>query len=194
MNTKDIGAILKKLRTDKGIGLRQLSRQADISPASLIAIEKGASSPTLATLGKIIGELGYDLADFFILSKKKTDSPVSLQSEMQSLSDKNRTYKYLLSKTGKRHFILVHETISPTEKQSEWEQHDYDLAGTILSGGSAELEIENQGKWKLKTGDAFYIYAHQKHRLISLSKTPLKLVTVSENPKSGHGYQKRQYK
>ncbi|MEN6385756.1 MAG: XRE family transcriptional regulator [Phycisphaerales bacterium] len=181
MNTKDLGIILKKLRTEKGIGLRQLSRQADISPASLIAIEKGTSSPTLATLGKILNELGYDLADFFVLSKKKTDTPVSLQSGMQSLSDKNRIYKYLLAKTAKRRFILVHETIAPTEKQSEWEQHVYDLAGTILSGGSAELEIENEGKWKIKAGDAFYIHAHQKHRLVNLSKTPLKLIIVSEN-------------
>jgi transcriptional regulator with XRE-family HTH domain len=184
MDTKNIGAALKKLRTESGTGLRELSRRANISPASLIAIEKGTSSPTLATLGKILGELGCDLADFFVMSRKKADTPVSLQSEMQSLSDKNRTYKYLLAKTAKRHFIMVHETIAPTEKQSEWEQHDYDLAGTILSGGPAELEIENQGKWKLKAGDAFYIYANHKHRLVSLSKTPLKMITVSENQKT----------
>lgn len=183
MDTETLGITLKKLRTDKGIGLRQLSRQANISPASLIAIEKGVSSPSLATLGKILNELGYDLADFFVMSKEKTDSPVCFQSEMQSLADKNRTYKYLLTKTAKRRFLLIHETIAPTEKKSEWEQHDYDLAGTILSGGPAELEIENQGKWKLGAGDAFYIYAHQRHHLTNLSKTILKLITVSENYK-----------
>ncbi|HBR19027.1 MAG: Cupin domain protein [Parcubacteria group bacterium GW2011_GWA2_43_17] len=183
MDTKNLGSTLKKLRTEKGIGLRQLSRQADISPASLVAIEKGTSSPTLATLGKILSELGYDLADFFVMSKKVADAPVCLQTEMLSLADKNRTYKYLLPKTAKRRFILVHETIAPTEKQSEWEQHDYDLAGAILSGSPAELEIISQGKWKLKVGDAFYIPAHKQHRLTNLSKRPLTLITVSESHK-----------
>jgi transcriptional regulator with XRE-family HTH domain len=183
VDTNNLGIALKRLRTEKGIGLRQLSRQADISPASLVAIEKGTSSPTLATLGKILSELGYDLADFFVMSKKNVDAPVCFQSEMQSLADKNRIYKYLLPKTAKRRFILVHETIAPTEKQSEWEQHDYDLAGTILSGCPAELEIENQGQWKLKTGDAFYIPAHKQHRLTNLSKKPLRLITVSESHK-----------
>jgi transcriptional regulator with XRE-family HTH domain len=183
MDTKNIGITLKKLRTDRGIGLRELSRQAEISPASLIAIEKSTSSPTLATLGKILKELGYDLADFFVLSKKNIESPVCLQADMLSIADNNRTYKYLMPKTAKRHFTLVHETIAPTEKQSEWEQHDYDLAGTILAGGPAELEIEGQGKWRLKAGDAFYINAHQQHHLTNLSKTPLKLITVSENHK-----------
>ncbi|OHB56848.1 MAG: hypothetical protein A2Y12_04405 [Planctomycetes bacterium GWF2_42_9] len=184
MDTKNIGITLKKLRTEKGIGLRQLSRQAEISPASLIAIEKGTSSPTLATLGKILNELGYDLADFFVMSKKNMDAPVCFEKDMQSIADQNRTYKYLLQKTSKRRFILVHEMIAPTEKQSEWEQHDYDLAGTVISGGPAELEIAGEGKWKLNAGDAFYIDAHQQHHLTNISKKPLKLITVSESFKS----------
>lgn len=41
---KDLGRGIRNLRIESGIGLRQLSRMADISPASLTAIEKGRHS------------------------------------------------------------------------------------------------------------------------------------------------------
>ena len=65
MEPKELGRTIRRLRTAAGIGLRQLGRLADISPASLTAIEKGNSSPTLATLHKVLKALGTDFAEFF---------------------------------------------------------------------------------------------------------------------------------
>lgn len=66
MEPKDLGRGIRNLRIESGIGLRQLSRMADISPASLTAIEKGQSSPVLATLHKVLKALGTDFAEFFM--------------------------------------------------------------------------------------------------------------------------------
>jgi transcriptional regulator with XRE-family HTH domain len=181
MDIKNIGKALRKLRTDKGVGLRQLSRKAGMSPASISAIEKGSSSPTLATLDKILKELGSDLAEFFANSRKTVESPVFTSADMQSISDRNRTYRYLVPKSYDKKVILIDETIDPAEKESEWEVHNCDLAGTILSGGPAMLEIESQGEWSLKKGDAYYIKAGRKHRLINGGRKSIRQITVMES-------------
>ena len=183
MNLKEIGKPIRRLRAEANIGLRELSRLADISPASLMAIEKGNSSPTLATLHKVLKALGTDFAEFFTGSADKPLEPVFPSKEMHSVEDEHRKYMFLLPKRQGMRFEMVHETIAHTEKESEWEIHDCDVGGVILSGGPARLEIEGLGQWILKRGDAFYIKASLKHRVINLGKNALKQITIMDPPR-----------
>ena len=65
MESTDFGAAIQSLRTQKKVGLRELARRTKMSPASIVAIEKGTSSPNLATLHKILKALGTTFAEFF---------------------------------------------------------------------------------------------------------------------------------
>lgn len=183
MVPKELGRTLRRLRTEAGIGLRQLCRLADISPASLTAIEKGDSSPTLATLHKVLKALGTDFAEFFADSTENRRMPVFPSKEMHSVSDKHREYIFLLPKRRDVRFEMVHETIAASESKSEWEVHDCDVGGVILSGGPARLEVEGQGQWSLRQGDSFYIKAGFKHRLTNLGKRAIKQITVMDPPR-----------
>lgn len=183
MVPKELGGNIRRLRTEAGIGLRQLCRLADISPASLAAIEKGDSSPTLATLHKVLKALGTDFAEFFASSAEDAESPVFSSKEMHSVSDKHREYIFLLPKRPDMRFEIIHETIAASESKSEWEVHDCDVGGVILSGGPACLEIERQGEWSLRQGDSFYVKAGFKHRLINLGKRAIKQITVMDPPR-----------
>lgn len=178
MVLKELGKVIRQLRTEDGIGLRELSRMAGITPASLTAIERGKRSPTLATLHKILKALGSDFAEFFTNSTNKSRSPVFEPKEMVSISDKHRNYKFLLPKRRDVLFEMVDEIISPKEVRSEWEIHDCDVGGMILSGGPARLEVEGQGQWILRKGYSFYIKAGLKHRLVNLGKRAINQITV----------------
>ncbi len=183
MEPKELGRTIRRLRTEAGIGLRQLGRLADISPASLTAIEKGASSPTLATLHKVLKALGTDFAEFFANSAENTQMPVFSHRDMRSVSDEHREYTFVLPNRQDMRFEIIRETIAPSESKSEWEVHDCDVGGVILSGGPARLEIEGQGQWSLRQGDSFYIKAGFKHRLINLGKRAIKQITVMDPPR-----------
>jgi len=183
MVQKELGRTLRRLRTEAGIGLRQLCRLADISPASLTAIEKGDSSPTLATLHKVLKALGTDFAEFFAGSAEDAESPVFYSKQMRSVADKDREYLFLLPKRPDMRFEIIHETIAPSESKSEWEVHDCDVGGVILSGGPARMEIEGEGQWNLRQGDSFYIKAGFKHRLVNLGKRAVKQITVMDPPR-----------
>ncbi len=183
METNIIGRSLAELRTKKKMGLRQLARMAQVSPASLVAIEKGATSPTLATLNKILKAMGSNFNEFFSGQLPDPQIPVFHTNTMRSLNDAYREYTLLFPKRIGMRFEMVLETISPNEKKVEWETHDCDLGGIVLSGQRATLEIAGMGKWNLLKGDAYYIPAGSKHRLINSGKRPLKQVTVVSPPK-----------
>jgi len=183
METKGIGKKIKALRMRAGIGLRGLSRLAEISPASLTTIEKGETSPTLATLQKILRALGISFADFFSEVAPSSQIPVYPLKNMKSIEDEQRQYTFMLPKQVDIRFGMVYETIAPSgDEEVEWESHNFDLGGVVISGGPATLEIEDQGSWTVRKGDAYYVKAFLKHRLINSGKKPLKQITVMDPP------------
>lgn len=183
MDPHAVGQALTDLRNKKKIGLRQLARMAEVSPASLIAIEKGTASPTLATLNKALKALGTNFNQFFSSQPDDPQTPVFYSASMRHLSDAQREYTLLFPKRSGMRFEMILENIAPNEKKAEWETHDCDLGGIVLSGQRASLEIAGTGKWNLSKGDAYYIPAGSKHRLVNSGKRPLKQVTVVSPPK-----------
>jgi transcriptional regulator with XRE-family HTH domain len=183
MGPGQIGRQIQALREKAGLGLRELSRMAGMSPAALSAIEKGKSSPTLATLHKMLRALGTDFSNFFTHEPKRAASPVFSASEMQVVEDAFRTYRFLLPKREDIRFEMLMETIAHTEKEPEWESHDCDFGGAVLSGGPMRLEVEGRGEWTLQEGDAFYVNSGLRHRAKNLGAGPLKIVTVFDPPR-----------
>jgi quercetin dioxygenase-like cupin family protein len=164
------------------MSLRELARSAGLSPAALSAIEKGSSSPTLASLHKVLKAMRSNFAEFF--SGNSTGfCPVFAAAGMRTIEDANRRYVLLFPNQRDLRFEMVHETISPKERRSEWEAHDIDLGGQVLEGGPARLQIDKVGAWTLRAGDAFYIRAGQRHRLANLGGSPLRLITVADPPR-----------
>lgn len=183
MNANTYGQDILRLRQRQGISLRELSRRADLSPASLSAIENGKVSPTLITLHKILAALGTSFAAFFTTEQTGRAESVFFSQQMQSIEGKERQYTMLLPKRDDIHVEMIREIFLPGAKRTTWETHEIDIAGTILQGGPLRLEIETQGEWKLNAGDAFYIKAGQKHRAINESSQAIRLLSVFTPPR-----------
>jgi transcriptional regulator with XRE-family HTH domain len=182
MEPRDIGKRIRQVRKRAGMGLRELARSAGLSPAALSAIEKGASSPTLATLHKVLKAMRSDFTEFF--SGDSSDPcPAFPAADMRTIEDAHRRYVLMFPNQRDLRFEMIHETIHPSERRSQWEVHDIDLGGHVLEGGPARLEVDKVGAWTLRAGDAFYIRAGQRHRLANLGVSPLKLITVADPPR-----------
>jgi transcriptional regulator with XRE-family HTH domain len=182
LNPDELGASLRRLRREAGMGLRELARAAGTSAAALSAVERGASSPTLATLHKVLRALGTDFAGFFGAGAE-SDSPVFLPRQMRTIADAHRRYTLVFPRRRDIRFQMLIETLSPREQASEWETHECDFGGRVLSGGPARLEIEGMGQWTLRNNFAFYVRAGQRHRALNLGRRPLKLITVWYPPR-----------
>lgn len=183
MTSKQLAGMLVRLRKQRGVSLRQLSRDAGLSSASLFAIEKGRCSPTMATLHKLLRAMGTNFTDFFGAMAPETTEPVFRASEAHAIDDKREHAVFHFPKRHDIKFDIMQAWVQPSKSKVVWETHDFDLGGVILEGGPFRLEIKTVGTWVLNKGDAFYIKAGLKHRGINLGKQPLHRVTVACPPK-----------
>ena len=63
--SKNIGERLRECRVEAGLSLRELAREANVSPSFLSQIENGKSQPSVATLFSLVTLLGAELNSFF---------------------------------------------------------------------------------------------------------------------------------
>jgi len=61
----NIGTRLKERRTAAGMSLREMAREADVSPSFLSQIENGKSQPSVATLFSFARILGFKIDELF---------------------------------------------------------------------------------------------------------------------------------
>lgn len=183
MTSKMLAKLLVRLRKRQGVSLRQLSRKAGLSSASLFAIEKGRCSPTMATLHKLLRAMGTNFTDFFGALAPESTEPVFRGSEAHAIDDKRRHSVFHFPMRHDLKFEIMEGWMQPFDSAVAWETHDFDLGGIILEGGPFRLEIKTVGRWVLNKGDAFYIKAGLKHRGINLGKQPMHQVTVACPPK-----------
>lgn len=87
MDTKQIGAKIKKLREKKGLTKNALANLAGVSPTYIYQLENGEKCPTVEYLDYICFGLDTTLSDFF---NEKTESDVTvnnLSNEQKALLD-----------------------------------------------------------------------------------------------------------
>lgn len=183
MHPSELGRRIREVRTRKGISLRELSRLAEMAPASLSALENSKSSPTMASLHKILRVLGTDFAEFFSPENEESREVVFPAEGMKVLEDLYRRYTFALPKREDIRFEAILEEISSTENESDWETLDCDMAGIVLEGGPLILEMKPDLRWSLKTGDAFYVREGHEHRAVNTSGHPVRIITIYDPPR-----------
>jgi transcriptional regulator with XRE-family HTH domain len=63
--TPELGARLRAARSARGLALRELSRRIGVSASMVSQIERGSVMPSVATLYKLVSELGLSLDELF---------------------------------------------------------------------------------------------------------------------------------
>jgi len=181
--TTEIGGRLKQIRTRAGLSLREVSERCGIAASYLSNLERNGSSPTLATLAKILHALDSDLEE--LLSSRgasEPTGPVFRRSEMRQASDAGRRYTLVLPVREGVKLEMLDEYLLPGEAEPEFENLSCDVAGLVLSG-TLSLEIEGEPASVLCPGDAFYVPDGTRHRGRCLGSEPVHLITAYVPPK-----------
>ena len=58
-------ARLRELRQTRGLSVRGLAKEAEVSTETVYSVEHGKRQPSVRTLGKIARALGVEVKDFF---------------------------------------------------------------------------------------------------------------------------------
>ncbi|MBT3143899.1 XRE family transcriptional regulator [Phaeobacter gallaeciensis] len=186
----DVGGRLRALRTQFGLSQRQLAESAGVPHGQISMIETNRSSPSVASLRKILGGFGITMSEFF-----EPDSPLNNQSffkpdELRDLTSmlyqgNEAAQKMITLKQvgdAKLHGLqILHERYEAgADTGSTMIEHESNEGGIVVTG---ELEVTvGDESQVLKAGDAYLFNSREPHRFRNISDRPAEVISACTPP------------
>ncbi|PID35729.1 MAG: XRE family transcriptional regulator [Rhodobacterales bacterium] len=186
----DVGGRLKELRKQFKLSQRQLAEAAGVPHGQISMIETNRSSPSVASLRRILGGFGISMSEFFEPETPNTAKPFFTPDELRDLTsalyqgNEAARQKITIKQVGdaKLHGLQVlHERYEPgADTGEDMIEHDANEGGIIVEG---ELEITVGDEVRvLKAGDAFLFNSRNPHRFRNISDRVCKVVSACTPP------------
>jgi len=186
----DVGARLRGLREKHSLSQRQLAQRAGVTNGTISLIEQNRSSPSIASLRKVLQGIPTTLAEFF----GDEELPPSEQIFFRSSDLVELTSKIADARKGKisfrqvgdlrnRTLQILHERYEPgadTGSQPHMLQHESEEGGVVIKG-QIELTVGNQSQL-LGPGDAYFFDSRIPHRFRNVGEEECELISACTPP------------
>lgn len=190
MNDFDVGSRLKELRLRYGLSQRQLADAADVPHGQISMIETNKSSPSVASLRKILGGMNIGMSEFFEPESPQGSDVFFTPSQLRDLT--SRIYsgregtvgKITLKQVGdaRAHNLqILHETYEPGADTGDDMLEHVASEGGIVVSGEIELTVGDRTAI-LKAGDAFLFKSREPHRFRNVSDRPATVISACSPP------------
>lgn len=177
MTDFDVGARLRELRMNKGFSQRQLAESAAVPHGQISMVETNRSSPSVATLRRILGGLDISMSEFFEPEANQAGEIFFTPDQFKDLtsriySDRIETIgRMALKQVGnaREHGLqILHETYEPgADTGDDMISHPSSEGGIVIAG---ELEVTVGDSVRvLKTGDGYLFNSREPHRFRNTS-------------------------
>lgn len=164
----DTGARLKAEREGRKLSQRQLASAAGVTAAMISMIEQNRTSPSIATMKKILSGLNMPLSAFFAedepVMAKWHFTPKEFREITPEGADADRRVKFLrFGNTADTALLMLYEHYAPgADTGPETYSHDSEEAGIVISG---QIEITVGPETRLlQKGDAYHFNSRLAHR------------------------------
>jgi len=179
----DTGGRLKALRQAAGLSQRQLAERAAVPHGQISMIETGRSSPSVASLRRILGGLGTTMSAFFEPDAAPSRQVFFRAGELTDLTGRLGT-GVAIAQVGQAvaHGLqLLTETYAPGADTGEaMLDHDGSEGGIVISG---EIEVTvGERRRVLGPGDAYLFDSRAPHRFRNPGTTPARIISACTPP------------
>ncbi|MDH2346076.1 XRE family transcriptional regulator [Bradyrhizobium sp. SSUT18] len=178
----DLGHRLKRVRTDKGWTLKEVSERTGVARSTLSKIENGQMSPTYDVLQKITRGIDLDIVELF--DQRRQNAPVGRRSVTRSGEGKpHRTGTYdfevLATDLSQKHILPFKARIRARrlDEFPGWVRHEGEEFLCVLSG-SVQVFTEFYAPVTLGVGDSTYFDSKMGHAVVSLSKEDAEVIWI----------------
>jgi len=180
MNAKklpDVGARLRILREQRGLSLRGLAEVCNLSPNTISLIERGVSSPSVATLHRLAIGLGVPITSFFEEEKEKDE--VILTRAGERLCSKSASVLLESLGSGLQDQTLEPFVVTLKPGADSGRQIMVHAGHELVYCLQGEIEYEVGGQYyRLAVGDALFFEARLTHRWRNPCSEPAKCLMV----------------
>jgi transcriptional regulator with XRE-family HTH domain len=203
------GARIRSRRRELGLSLRELGSRVGVSASMLSQVENGRCRASVATLYKLVNELGLTLDDLFADAvaepapvpapsrrrSRAASSPSGRRGPVLSPGDRTTielesgvTWEKLSNSAppGLEFILVTYRPGSSSGKGGKFSQHEGFECAYIESG---ELTFHHMfDTWTLRAGDTVTFDASEPHRLENLGSEDVRAVwIVLRDSASAHG-------
>lgn len=177
----NIGERLRCIREIYGLSQRALARRAGVTNGIISMIELNRTSPSVATLKKILDGFPIALADFFTFDLPAQDQVVYRAAELVEIGGGALSLRQVGRNLRGRAMQILHERIAPgADTGAEMLTHEAEEGGVVIRG-RLELTVAAQS-WTLEPGDAYYFDSRLPHRFRNVGDEPLEIVSACTPP------------
>lgn len=189
-STIDPAAALKKIRTEKGWTLADVSKLTNYPVSSLSKIENGRTELTIEKLSRITLALGVNMVDLFGIpshSENKISTSrrrsITRADQGKIVSSKSGKYTYLaIDLLEKLNTPIVAEiTARSLEEFGGLHSHAGEEFVYVLSG-ELILYTDTYSPAHLEVGDSMYFDSSMGHAYINGGDTPCRILSISSTP------------
>jgi transcriptional regulator with XRE-family HTH domain len=180
---KIVGVNIKRLRENKGMTLRALAKQLNVSASFLSQVETGKASPSLATLKNIADSLFTTIGNLIGEGEKISDNPIVRLNERKHYQEVGKGINiYLLTSQDANKqmepllFKLAGKATSGTVSYRHFGQEF-----VLVLKGVVEITL-NDTVYILRKGDSIYFNSNVPHSFKNIAKEEAEAVWVVTPP------------
>jgi transcriptional regulator with XRE-family HTH domain len=177
----DIGERLRELRDRAGLSQRALATRAGVTNGMISLVEKNQTSPSVATLKKILDAFPMSLAEFFATSEPSPRSVFFRAADLVEIAGGAISYRQVGARLDGRALQILHERLAPgADTGAAMLRHAGEEGGVVVRG---EMELTVGGESRiLRAGDAYAFESTVPHRFRNVGREPCELVSACTPP------------
>lgn len=172
MDEFDLGGRLRQLRLQKGMSQRDLAVAAGVPHGQISMVETNRSSPSVASLRKILSGMNMSMAEFFEPDGGVTDQVFFSAGERRDLTGRvPGVGQVKIEQIGDAQGLglqLLHETYEPGADTGRSMLSHPSVEGGIVISGELEVTVGDQVR-VLTAGDGFLFDSMRPHRFRNVS-------------------------
>lgn len=186
----DIGSRLRAVREARGLSQRDLASRAGLTNGAISLIEQDKSSPSVASLKRLLDAIPMTLSEFFFEVEENgppkyfygADEFVELSPQDHGLGQKAaRVSLRQLGNASKHTLQVLHETYPPgSDTGPDMLCHDGEEAGVVISG-IIEITVADQVR-VLNPGDGYLFDSRLPHRFRNIGGVDCVVVSACTPP------------
>jgi len=177
----DMGARLREIRERFGLSQRALALRAGVTNGMISLVEKNASSPSVATLKKILDVFPMSLAEFFETGQPERTAYFFRADELVEIGGGPISYRQVGRSLQGKALQLLHERLQPgADTGAAMLRHAGEEGGVVVRG-EIELTVGTATR-VLRTGDAYAFPSSIPHRFRNLGREACEIVSACTPP------------
>ena len=176
-----VGERLTALRTAHGLSQRELARRSGVTNGTISLIEQGVTSPSVASLKKILSVFAISMADFFMFDAKNVTKVFFSRDDLLEIGKGDISFLLVNGQDRNRKLQMVKERYEPgADTGVEMLQHSGEECGIVLKG-TFEVTVGAERR-VLTAGEAYYFNSSIPHRFRNIGKEACEVISAATPP------------